>query len=125
MLAAGLLFILVWLAFVVFFIICMWKIHEKAGQPGWACLVPIYNLYILTQIARKPGWWTVMFFLPIANIVFLIMTYIEIAKNFGKSSGFGVGLAFLGIVFIPILAFGDAKYLHTQPSANGSLDHGM
>jgi hypothetical protein len=89
----------------------MWKAFVKAGQPGWAGIVPIYNLYILTLMARKPIWWFVVILLaPCANIVFAILLFIEIAKLFGKSPGFGVGLALLGFVFWPILGFGNAKY---------------
>ncbi|MDY3033244.1 MAG: DUF5684 domain-containing protein [Odoribacter sp.] len=81
-------------AFFVVFIIGVWKTLEKAGQPGWGGLIPIYNLYLLTQVAQKPGWWVIMFFIPIANIVFSILLYNEIAKRFGQGVGFTIGLFF-------------------------------
>ena len=103
--------ILIILAVVVFIIAAMWKIFEKAGQPGWAAIVPIYNCYVLLKIVGKPGWWLLLFLIPIVNYVFIIWTYNMLSKSFGKEEGFTVGLVLLGIVFFPILGFGDAKYL--------------
>jgi hypothetical protein len=88
----------------------MWKVFEKAGQPGWGIFIPIYNLYLLLMIAGKPGWWLILYIIPFVNFVIAIIVSIEIAKNFGKDAGFGIGLAFLGIIFYPILAFGSAQY---------------
>jgi hypothetical protein len=92
-------------------IIAWWKIFEKAGQPGWKALIPIYNAYILLKIVGKPGWWLILFFIPLVNAVFLIWTYNMLSKSFGKDEAFTVGLVLLSFVFFPILAFGDAKYL--------------
>lgn len=103
------------LAFTVFIIACLWKVFVKAGQPGWACLVPIYNYYILCKIAGKPGWWLVLLIIPFVNFVIAIIICIALAEKFGKGTGFGIGLALLGIIFFPILAFGDAKY-HGAPA---------
>ncbi len=99
------------LGIMVFFIYCMWKIFEKAGHEGWKCLIPIYNAYIQLKIAQMPGWYLLLLLIPFVNIVIAIMMSIKIAENFGKSSGFGLGLAFLGFIFYPILALGDAQYL--------------
>ena len=89
----------------------MWKIFEKAGEKGWKAIIPIYNLVVLLQIVGKPDWWIVfMLLVPIANIVFMIWTYNMLSKSFGKDEGFTVGLILLGIVFFPVLAFGDAEY---------------
>jgi hypothetical protein len=104
-------FILIWLAIVVVLIAAQWKIFEKAGQPGWACLIPIYNIYILLKIVGKPGWWLIMFIIPVVNFIFAIWTINMLSKSFGKDEGFTVGLLLLGIVFYPILGFGDATYL--------------
>jgi hypothetical protein len=102
--------LIVYLAIIVFIIASMWKLFTKAGQPGWACIVPIYNLIVMLNIAGKPWWWLFLMLIPIVNIVILIMMWHGISTNFGKSAGFTVGLILLGIVFIPILAFGDAQY---------------
>lgn len=89
----------------------MWKVFTKAGQPGWAAIIPIYNIYIMTKIAGKPGIWTLFCFIPFINIVFLIWLYNMISKSFGHDEGFTVGLIFLGLIFWPILGFGRSKYL--------------
>ncbi len=107
----GVLVILIVLAFALFMIVSYWKVFEKAGQPGWGVLIPIYNILLLLKIAGKPGWWILLYLIPLVNIVISILVSIEIAKNFGKDAAFGIGLAFLGIIFYPILAFGSAQYL--------------
>lgn len=103
--------LIIYLAIIVIVIAGMWKAFEKAGQPGWACIIPFYNLYIMTKIGGKPGWWVIMCLLPFLNIIFLIWLYNMISKSFGKDEGFTVGLVLLGFVFWPILGFGSAKYL--------------
>lgn len=105
----------------LFAIIVGWKVFTKAGQPGWAVLVPIYNLYVYTQIVKRPGWWILLYFasvIPVvgslAVLVVSIMDTIRLAKVFGKGTGFGVGLLLLGVIFYPILAFGDSNYDESQ-----------
>ena len=88
----------------------MWKVFVKAGQPGWAAIIPIYNIYIMTKIGGKPGYWTLLCLIPIVNYIFSIWLYNMISKSFGKDEGFTVGLVLLGFVFWPILGFGSAKY---------------
>ena len=102
--------ILIFLAIAVFMIITMWKIFEKAGKPGWAAIIPIYNVIVLLEIVGKPVWWVILFLVPFVNYVFIIWTYNMLSKSFGKDEGFTVGLVLLNIIFFPILAFGDAKY---------------
>jgi arginine exporter protein ArgO len=110
------------LLIVALMIASQWKVFEKAGQPGWACLVPIYNIYIMVQIAKKPmSYFWLILFVPIANIVFAIMLINGISKAFGKTEGFTAGLIFLGIVFWPILAFGDAKYQLGEATSSEDL----
>lgn len=82
----------------------------KAGQPGWACIIPIYNVYIMCKIAGRPGWWVLLMFIPVVNLVIAIILLIDISKSFGMGVGFGLGLVFLGIIFWPILGFGSATY---------------
>ncbi len=89
---------------------------EKAGQPGWAAIIPFYNIYVLTQIAEKPGWWLILFFIPLVNLIASIMVWSAISTRFGKGDGFTVGLVLLSFIFIPILAFGDAKYKGINPN---------
>lgn len=103
---------LVILAIAVVVIVGMWKVFAKAGQPGWACLIPIYNLYILLKIAGKPGWWILLFCIPLVNLVVSILVAIEVAKAFGQSAAWGVILLFLlgGIGYL-ILGFGNYRYI--------------
>ena len=91
-----------------------WKMFEKAGEPGWAFIVPIYNIVVLMKIAGRPVWWIVLLFIPIANIIVAFLMWIDVAKSFGKSAGFGIGLTVLGFIFIPMLGFGDAQYQGPQ-----------
>jgi hypothetical protein len=91
----------------------MWKVFTKAGKPGWAAIIPIYNTIVLLQIAGKPVWWFLLFFIPIVNIVIAVMVMIAIAKAFGKGTGFALGLLFLSPIFIPMLGFGSAQYTGT------------
>ena len=95
-------------------IIAMWKIFTKAGKPGWASIVPIYNLYVLFEITGMNGWMFLLLLVPIANIVVSIMLYIKLAKSFGKGVGFGIGLLLLNTIFTLILGFGSAEYVGTQ-----------
>jgi len=88
-----------------------WKVFTKAGKPGWAALIPIYNAIVLLEIIGKPVWWLLMFFLPCANFYFGIWAINLLSKSFGKGVGFTLGMIFLGPIFICILAFGDAVYL--------------
>lgn len=101
---------LIQLAVVVLIIAGIWKVFTKAGQPGWAAIVPIYNLYILLKIAGRPGWWLLLFLIPLVNLVIAILVGIDVAKAFGKGVGFGLGLTFLGFIFYPILGFGSDTY---------------
>ena len=104
-------FLIVILAVAVFVIAAMWKVFTKAGQPGWAAIVPIYNYVIMLKIVGRPLWWVVLMFVPLVNLVIGIMIHLELAKSFGKGTGFGVGLILLGFIFFPILGFGDARYV--------------
>jgi hypothetical protein len=104
------LYAILGVAVVGMMIASMWKVFEKAGQPGWAVLVPIYNVMILLKMTGKPAWWLALFFLPVANFIVMILIVIALAKSFGKSTGFGLGMLFFGFVFYPILGFGSAEY---------------
>ena len=106
----GPLFWIVVCAVAILEIAAMWKVFEKAGQPGWAAIVPIYNLVVILQIAGKPIWWILLYFIPIVSIIIAFMVMFSFARNFGKGGGFALGLIFLSPIFIPILAWGDAQY---------------
>ena len=101
----------------VVMIAAMWKMFTKAGQPGWAAIIPIYNLIVLLQIAGKPVWWFILFLIPLVNFVIIILVSIDVAKAFGKGAGFGIGLWLLPFIFYPILGFGGAQYVGSGAAA--------
>ena len=108
--AGGMMFMVVWLAIIVLVIAGLWKVFTKAGQPGWAAIVPIYNIYVMCKIAGRPGWWLVLLFIPVVNLIVSAIVSVDTAKAFGKGTGFGIGLWLLGVIFYPILGFGSAQY---------------
>jgi hypothetical protein len=103
-------FSIVALAVVALEIAAFWKIFTKAGEPGWASIVPLYNIWVLLRITGKPGWWILLLLVPVVNIVIGILETVELAKAFGKSGGFAAGLIFLPFIFYPMLAWSDAQY---------------
>lgn len=98
--------------------IAWWFVFKKAGKPGWAAIIPFYNFIVLMQIIKRPWWWILLLFIPIVDIVILAFIAMDVARAFGKGSGFAVLLFFLPFIGYPILAWGDAKY---QPAALGRL----
>jgi len=106
----GIGMMVVWLAVVVLMVASMWKLFVKAGKPGWAAIVPIYNLVVLLEIAGKPIWWFILFLIPFVNIIVAIMLAVAVARKFGKGTGFAIGMVVLAPIFYPMLAFGDSTY---------------
>jgi hypothetical protein len=102
--------IILYIAIIILLIAAMWTVFRKAGQPGWACIIPIYNAIVFFRVIGKPWWWLFLWIIPVVNIIFVIWSLNLLSKSFGKGEGFTVGLIFLWIIFLPILAFGDAKY---------------
>lgn len=119
----GGVFLIVILVFAVFFAFCYWRVFEKAGQPGWAAIIPIYNAYILTKIIGKPWWWLILLCIPYLNIVFGIWAINLLSKSFGKDIGFTLGLIFLGFIFLPIMAF-DRTIVYQGPAGNPNASFG-
>jgi hypothetical protein len=107
---AAMIILVVYVAIIVLCIAGFWKVFTKAGQPGWAAIVPIYNIYVLLQIAGRPWWWLILFLIPLVNIIITAIVSFDIAKAFGKGAGFGVGLWLLSPIFYCILGFGAAQY---------------
>lgn len=104
-------------------IVALWQIFEKAGQPGWSILIPIYGIYIMTKVAKQPGFWTFLCLIPGIGYIFFVLLNIEMAKAFNKSTGFGLGMAFLPMIFWPILGFGDAKYGSKDSDWDSQIDN--
>lgn len=107
-----------YLGIIVLMIASTWKVFTKANEPGWAALIPIYNTYIMLKIGDNPGWFLLLFFVPLVNLYAMGRMNVDLAKKFGKGLGFGLGLMFLPFIFFPILAFGDATY-RSAGSAGG------
>jgi Family of unknown function (DUF5684) len=108
--AMALGFMILWAVLAILVIAAMWKVFVKAGEPGWAALIPIYNFLVLLKIAGKPMWWFILMLIPFVNLIIAIMVMVSLAKNFGKGVGFALGLILLPMVFYPMLAWGDARY---------------
>lgn len=115
--AFGLIVFLIFMVPVVLLIVSYWMILSKAGEPGWKALVPFYNGWVYARVVGRPGWWGLLLYVPIVNLVMGAIMGMDLATSFGKDNAFGLGLAlsavigFLGLIFYPILAFGDARYL--------------
>ncbi len=91
-------------------VIPLMGVFNKAGAPAWAAIIPIYNLYVLLKIVGRPGWWIILFIIPIVNIVVSIIVYYDLSKSFGHGAGFTVGLVFLSWIFLLILWLGSSTY---------------
>ncbi len=96
-----------------------WKMYEKAGEPGWAFIIPFYNMWVLVRITRNEWWWFVLLFIPLINLVASIKLLHDLSKSFGKGVGYTLGLFFLSFIFIPILGFGSAQYRPLDGGAGG------
>ena len=97
------------LACFVIIVAGLWKVFDKAGQPGWTAIIPLVNYFFFAMAAGKPAWWGILMFVPIVNIIVWFILAIALAKRFGRGTGFGIGIALLPIIFIPILGFGDDR----------------
>lgn len=106
-------FFVVELIALVFYAICLYKVFQKAGKPGWAGIVPIYNSWVLFELTGLPSWMAILLVIPFINIIPVVMSlvaYYRLAGLFGKGSGFGVLMVLLPVIGLPILAFGDARF---------------
>lgn len=108
--ALGIVPLLFSLIFVIIVLAGVWKTFDKAGKPGWAAIIPIYNYIIMLEIAGKPIWWVILFFIPCVNVIIGIIVLIDLAKAFGQGAGMGLLLIFLPFIGWPMLGFGSARY---------------
>lgn len=98
----------------VVMLVAIWKVFQKAGEPGWAAIVPFYQTYVMYKISFGNGWLFLLIFVPCVNVIMGIIAIFKLAKAFGKGGGFALGMIFLTPIFWCILAFGDAQYLGTD-----------
>ena len=115
--ALGLMLVVYLVAIIFLFIVPIWKLYEKAGQPGWAVLVPIYNIIIWLRIIGKPWWWLLLMMIPYVGLIWSIWSINLLVKRFGKSEGYTVGIIFLGFIFVPMLGYGSSKYIPLEKIA--------
>jgi hypothetical protein len=113
--APGPVFWICEVAFILLIVAAMWKVFSKAGQPGWAAIIPIYNVYVMCKVAGRPGWWLLLMLIPIVNFIIAIILNVDISKRFGKGVGFAIGMILLPFIFWPILGFGSAQYEGAPP----------
>ena len=104
------------LVFYVLLVIAEWKIYTKAGEPGWASLIPIYNMYVLFRIIYGNGWKFLLCLVPLLNIAVGIMMWIRLAQAFGKGIGFGIFTLFFPNIGTLILGFGSDQYVGSVDS---------
>jgi uncharacterized membrane protein YhaH (DUF805 family) len=114
---AFLIVFLVMIALIIFYAAAVWRILEKAGVPGWGAIIPIYNIYLWCKVVGRPGWWVVLLFIPVVSVIVTLILSLDLAKAFAKSSGFGVGLWLLSMIFVPILGYGPSTYIGPNPTA--------
>jgi hypothetical protein len=88
----------------------MWRIFQKAGKPGWACIIPIYNIFVFLQIVKKPLWWFILLLIPLVNFIIMIILMANLVKVFGKPGWQTLLLLFFSVFYIPFLGFGKAQY---------------
>ena len=108
--AGGIVFMILYLAFIVFLLVSVWKVFVKMTQPGWYGIIPIFNYCVIAKKSGKDWWWGLLPLVPCIGIIFVIILLNEVAKLFGKGVGYTIGLVFLPFIFWPILAFGSAEY---------------
>lgn len=102
---------LLYFAIIAVMIAAYWKIFTKAGKPGWASIIPIYNIYTLLQIVQKPVWWLILFFIPVVNVITAIIVMLNLGKAFGKSTGWSViFLVIFSSLGMLMLGFGSSTY---------------
>ena len=110
--------VLIYIIMIILMVASYWKIFQKAGKPGWAAIIPIYNIIVYLQVVRKPVWWIILLLIPIVNIIFLIIITHRLSVVFGHGAEFTLGILILPFIFLPIIAFGDSKYVGAMNSSN-------
>jgi hypothetical protein len=102
-------------------IIVLWTIFEKAGKPGWAAIVPIYNIIVFLDMVGRPRWWLLLTIVPVVNFIIGLILMFDLARVFGKGAGFAIGLILLQPLFLLILAFDNSEYVGVQGPAVSPL----
>jgi hypothetical protein len=115
----GILLFVFFLVFALVPLIGLWKVFEKAGEPGWAAIVPIYNIYLMVKISGNSPLFVLLLLIPLVNLLVGIKVMIDLADKFGKGVGYALGMMFLPFVFFPMLGFGSARYRGSAQGRRG------
>ena len=102
-----------WIIYIAVYVLIVagwWMMFTKAGEAGWKSIIPIWNFLIVLKIVGREWWWIILAIIPIVNIIIWLIVSLDLAKSFGRGTGFGVGLFFLSFIFAPILGFGSDTY---------------
>ena len=102
-----------WFFYIAIYVLIVagwWMMFTKAGEAGWKAIIPIWNILVLLRIVGREAWWIILFLIPIVSFVIWIIVALDLAKSFGRGTGFAVGLIFLPMIFAPILGFGSDTY---------------
>jgi hypothetical protein len=120
---AGGALILWYIVLYVIFALPLFFVFKKAGSDmAWGAFVPIFSIYVLLKVVGRPGWWLVLYIIPIVSLIILIIVWNDLSKSFGHGAGFTVGLIFLPWIFLAILAWGSSTYRGpSAPSAGGMV----
>ena len=108
----------------------MWKVFTKAGEKGWKCIIPIYNLVILFKISGLSPWIIFGYLSGIIPFVgWIVCLGISVyqcnslAKSFNKDVGYTIGLLFLPTIFYLILGLGKAEYVGKRNFSTASTTY--
>ena len=101
------LFILVFAAAVyVYFALALSTIATKTNTENpWLAWIPIANVILMLNIAKKPIWWILLFLIPLVNIIISIIVWMEVAKARGKPDWWGI------LTIVPIVGIAVPGYL--------------
>ena len=104
---------MLWFFYLVVYVLVIvgwWMVFTKAGEAGWKSIIPIWNILVILRIVGREWWWIILMLIPIVNLIVWIIVSLDLAKSFGRGTGFGIGLAFLSPIFALILGFGSDTY---------------
>ena len=101
---------IIYIIWIVLVIAGAWKTFVKADKPGWGAIIPFYNTYLMIKVAGRPGWWLILFFIPIVNVIMWLIVALGISENFGHGAGYGILLWLFAPIMFLVLGFGSDVY---------------
>ena len=107
----GITFYVIGLALGIFMLVCQWKMYVKAGESGWATIIPFYSNYVMFKIAVGNGWKMFFMLIPLFNIGYAFYALYKLGKAYGYGFGMFLLLLFLPVIGLAILGLGKAEYI--------------